>query len=159
MLPRRIRRQPRVPPKLRVPLDEPIDTAAPGTADHFPAAIAASPRRLPRPAPPSQAPARVNLRPLPRARTALLGNDPLFQVPQYQLVHPGELGIYAILGVAGGFVSVGFTKLLLWMRARFLRFPTKTVWFQPVAGGPVVGGMGLVVAPILWVWGKHGGVG
>ena len=23
----------------------------------------------------------------------LLGNDPLFQVPQYQLVHPGELGI------------------------------------------------------------------
>ncbi len=47
----------------------------------------------------------------------LLGNDPLFQVPQYQLVHPGELGIYAILGVAGGFVSVAFTKLLLWMRA------------------------------------------
>src|SRR5947199_1879581 len=35
----------------------------------------------------------------------LLGNNPLFQVPQYQLVHPGEFGIYAILGVAGGFVS------------------------------------------------------
>src|SRR5438046_5979013 len=33
----------------------------------------------------------------------LLGNAPLFQVPQYQLVHPGEFGIYAILGVAGGF--------------------------------------------------------
>src|SRR6202521_5909111 len=75
----------------------------------------------------------------------LLGNDPLFQVPQYQLVHPGELGIYAILGVAGGFVSVAFTKLLLWMRARFLRFPRKTVWLQPVAGGLMVGGMGWVV--------------
>src|SRR6202165_2252441 len=65
----------------------------------------------------------------------LLGNDPLFQVPQYQLVHPEEFGIYAVLGVVGGFVSVAFTKLLLWMRARFLRFPRKTVWFQPVAGG------------------------
>ena len=43
----------------------------------------------------------------------LLGNHPLFQVPQYQLVHPLEFGIYAVLGVAGGLVSVAFTKLLL----------------------------------------------
>src|SRR5260370_31998817 len=27
----------------------------------------------------------------------LLGNDPLFQVPPYQLVHPGQLRIYAVL--------------------------------------------------------------
>src|SRR5216684_2134639 len=87
----------------------------------------------------------------------LLGNDPLFQVPQYQLVHPGELGIYAILGVAGGFVSVGFTKLLLWMRARFLRFPTKTVWLQPVAGGLIVGVMGWFVPQLLGVGYKHVG--
>src|SRR5258706_69985 len=70
----------------------------------------------------------------PALRRLLLGNDPLFQVPQYQLVHPGEFGIYAVLGVAGGFVSAAFTKLLLWMRARFLRLPKKTLWFQPVAG-------------------------
>src|ERR1700681_3599388 len=81
----------------------------------------------------------------------LLGNDPLFQVPQYQLVHPGELGIYSLLGVLGGFISVAFTKLLLWMRARFLRFPRKTVWFQPVAGGLIVGVMGWFV-PQLFVW-------
>src|SRR6266496_1248760 len=65
----------------------------------------------------------------------LLGNNPLFKVPQYQLIHPGELGIYAVLGVAGGLVSVAFTKLLLGMRARFLWFPPKTAWFHPVAGG------------------------
>src|SRR5271167_503666 len=41
----------------------------------------------------------------------LLGNNPLFKVPQYQLVHPLELAIYAVLGVAGGLVSVAFTKL------------------------------------------------
>src|SRR5436309_8608215 len=87
----------------------------------------------------------------------LLGNDPLFQVPQYQLVSPLEFGIYAILGVAGGFVSVAFTKLLLWMRARFLRFPKKTVWFHPVAGGLTVGMMGWFVPQLLGVGYKHVG--
>jgi CIC family chloride channel protein len=81
----------------------------------------------------------------------LLGNHPLFKVPEYQLVNPLEFGIYAILGVAGGLVSVSFTKLLLGMRARFLRFPKKTVWFQPVAGGLLVGLMGLFVPQVLGV--------
>jgi CIC family chloride channel protein len=81
----------------------------------------------------------------------LLGNHPLFKVPEYQLVHPLEFGIYAVLGVAGGLVSVSFTKLLLGMRARFLRFPKKTVWFQPVAGGFLVGLMGLFVPQVLGV--------
>ena len=43
----------------------------------------------------------------------LLGNSPLFKVPQYQLVHPAEFAVYAVLGVAGGLVSVAFTNLLL----------------------------------------------
>jgi len=81
----------------------------------------------------------------------LLGNNPLFKVPQYQLVHPLEFAIYAVLGVAGGLVSVAFTKLLLDMRDRFLRFPQKTVWFQPVAGGLVVGLMGWFVPQVLGV--------
>src|SRR5579863_6229041 len=59
----------------------------------------------------------------------MLGNSPLFKVPQYQLIHPLEFAVYAVLGVAGGLVSVAFTKLLLGIRARFLRFPAKTVWF------------------------------
>jgi CIC family chloride channel protein len=87
----------------------------------------------------------------------LLGNDPLFQVPQYQLVHPGEFGIYAVLGVAGGFVSVAFTKLLVWMRAGFMGFPKKTVWVQPVAGGLSVGLMAWFVPQILGVGYQHVG--
>ena len=55
----------------------------------------------------------------------LLGNNPLFHVPQYELVHPGEFAIYAVLGVAGGFLSAAFTKLLLGMRTRFLLLPRK----------------------------------
>src|SRR6202162_3780388 len=38
-----------------------------------------------------------------------LGDHPLLKVPQYQLVHPAEFAIYAVLGVAGGLVSVAFT--------------------------------------------------
>ncbi len=81
----------------------------------------------------------------------LLGNHPLFKVPQYQLVHPAEFAVYAVLGVAGGLVSVAFTKLLLGMRARFLRFPQKTLWFQPVVGGLLVGLIGWFVPQVLGV--------
>jgi chloride channel protein, CIC family len=87
----------------------------------------------------------------------LLGNNPLFQVPQYQLVNPWEFGIYAVLGLAGGFVSVAFTKLLLWIRECFLKFPKKTVWFQPAAGGVMVGIMGWFVPELLGVGYKHVG--
>jgi CIC family chloride channel protein len=62
----------------------------------------------------------------------LLGNNPLFKVPQYQLVSPWEFVAYAILGVLGGLVSVAFTKLLLNLRARFLKFPYHTRWFHPL---------------------------
>ena len=80
-----------------------------------------------------------------------LGNHPLFKVPQYELVHPIEFAVYAVLGVVGGVVSVAFTKLLLGMRARFLRFSQKTVWFQPLAGGLLVGLMGWFVPQVLGV--------
>ena len=80
-----------------------------------------------------------------------LGNHPLFKVPQYQLVHPAEFAVYAVLGVVGGVVSAAFARLLLGMRARFLRFPQKTVWFQPVAGGLLVGLMGWFVPQVLGV--------
>lgn len=80
-----------------------------------------------------------------------LGDHPLFKVPQYQLVNPAEFAVYAVLGVAGGVVSAVFTKLLLGIRARFLRFPLKTVWFQPLAGGLVVGLMGWFVPQVLGV--------
>lgn len=81
----------------------------------------------------------------------LLGNDPLFKVPQYQLVSPAEFLIYAVLGLLGGLLSVAFTKLLLRLRARFLRLPKKTMWFQPAIGGVAVGIMGWFVPQILGV--------
>jgi chloride channel protein, CIC family len=81
----------------------------------------------------------------------LLGNDPLFTVPQYQLVNPWELVLYAVLGVAGGLVSVAFTQLLLRLRKWFQRQPRKTVWFQPLAGGLLVGAIGWFVPQVMGV--------
>lgn len=82
---------------------------------------------------------------------ALLGNSPLFRVPQYQLVHPAEFVVYAVLGVLGGVVSVAFTKLLLGMRAQFLRLPKSSLWLQPAAGGVVVAMLGWFVPQVLGV--------
>src|SRR4029077_7876129 len=80
-----------------------------------------------------------------------LGDHPLFKVPQYQLIHPAEFAVYAVLGVAGGLVSGALKKLLLGIRARFLRFPQNTLWFQPVAGGLLVGVMGWFVPQVMGV--------
>src|SRR5262250_1341847 len=91
------------------------------------------------------------------AMRLLLGNDPLFKVPEYQLSHPVELLAYAVLGVAGGLVSAAFSRLLLWLRKKFLQFPSKTRWFQPVAGGLVVGMMGWFVPQLLGVGYMHVG--
>src|SRR5437588_568136 len=87
----------------------------------------------------------------------LLGNDPLFKVPQYQLVSPAEFFIYAVLGLLGGLLSVAFTKLLLKLRERFLRLPRKTMWLQPAVGGVVVGIMGWFVPQTLGVGYSHVG--
>jgi CIC family chloride channel protein len=80
----------------------------------------------------------------------ILGDQPLFHVPAYQLVHPAEFGIYAILGVVGGLGSVCFVKLLLAIRARFLKFPSWTRWLQPAPGGLLVG---LIAWPVPGVLG------
>ena len=81
----------------------------------------------------------------------LLGDEPLFHVPAYQLVHGAEFALYALLGVLGGLVSVAFVKLLLGLRAWFLRQPKTTEWFQPVAGGLLVGIMGWFVPESLGI--------
>ncbi len=85
----------------------------------------------------------------------LLGDEPLFHVPAYQLVNPLEFGFYAGLGLVGGIVSVCFVKLLLWLRKHFLRMPSWTESLQPVAGGLLVGVMGWFVPAVLGVGYNH----
>lgn len=83
---------------------------------------------------------------------SILGNEPLFHVPVYQLVHPGELIAYALLGVIGGIISVLFCKSLLATRTAFQRLPARTRIVQPALGGLVIGAI-LIAQPAI------GGVG
>jgi CIC family chloride channel protein len=81
----------------------------------------------------------------------LLGDNPLFHVPQYQLAHPIEFAFYAVLGIVGGIVSGAFLQLLLWIRLRFKKFPASTRWIQPLAGGVLVGLVGIFAPQVLGV--------
>jgi len=81
----------------------------------------------------------------------ILGDEPLFHVPAYQLVHPAEFAVYAALGAIGGVVSAGFVKLLLWQRKHFLSFPKTHAWFYPTVGGLTVGLLGWFVPDVLGV--------
>src|SRR5436190_2617353 len=77
---------------------------------------------------------------------SILGDEVLFRVPAYHLVHPAELIGYAGLGILGGLISVAFSKGLLRLRQLFLNLPERTVIFQPAAGG-VAAGVLLVFVP------------
>lgn len=77
---------------------------------------------------------------------SILGNEPLFRVPPYHLVHPAELFGYAALGVVGGIVSLIFCKALLGFRGWFKQLPPRTLMFQPAIGGLAIG-LVLLVAP------------
>ena len=72
-----------------------------------------------------------------------LGSEPLFRVTTYRLAHPSELVAYAVLGVAGGFASVFFVKLIASVRPRLMRLPRRTQYFQPAVAGLLVGVIGL----------------
>jgi CIC family chloride channel protein len=77
---------------------------------------------------------------------AILGNEPLFRVPTYHLVHPAELAAYAALGVVGGLVSLVFCKTLLGLRMAFKRMPTWSNVVQPAVGGAIIGAL-IIFAP------------
>jgi CIC family chloride channel protein len=84
---------------------------------------------------------------------SILGNEPLFTVPSYQLAHPAELLAYAGLGVVGGFVSVAFSRGLLRVRKWFFTLPEWSVPWQPAMGGLAIG---LLAA--LMTWQDAGGI-
>ena len=82
---------------------------------------------------------------------SILGNSPIFHVPEYHLVNPAELIAYAGLGIFGGIVSVAFCKGLVRMRAFFLALPARSRVLQPAIGGLIIGVLLIFVPQILGV--------
>ena len=81
----------------------------------------------------------------------VLGDELIFHVSGYELVHWSEFAIYAVLGVVGGLGSVAFVKLLLNLRLKLRALPGWTVWMQPGIGGVVVGLMGIFYPDVMGV--------
>ncbi len=80
---------------------------------------------------------------------AWLGDGAALKLPPYQLFSYWEILFYAMLGIAAGVVSVGFTKSLHKVEKLFERYaPVKTHW-QPILGGLVVGMIGFFYPQIL----------
>ena len=83
---------------------------------------------------------------------------PVIEVQQsYGLDHPSSLFSYALLGIAGGLVSIAFTDALLKLRLAFRKTTTVPAWAQPAVGGLVPGVLAVVVLQFLGATGVTGG--
>ena len=76
-----------------------------------------------------------------------LGADALFRVPVTAFTHPSELIAYAVLGVAGAFAAVIFSKSICFFRPRLRAMPRWTQYFQPAVAGFLIGLIGWFGAP------------
>ncbi len=70
------------------------------------------------------------------------GNEPVFRVPDYELVSAWEFGPYLLLGLISGGMAIALIRLLFHAEDRFeaWRFPA---WLKPAAGGLAVGVIGI----------------
>jgi CIC family chloride channel protein len=76
-----------------------------------------------------------------------LGADAIFRVPVTAFTHPAELIAYAVLGVAGAFAAVIFSKSICYFRPRLRAMPGWTQYFQPALAGFLIGLIGWLGAP------------
>jgi CIC family chloride channel protein len=76
-----------------------------------------------------------------------LGADALFRVPVTAFTHPAELIAYAVLGIAGAFAAVAFSKSIGFFRPRLRALPRWTQYLQPAIAGFLIGVIGWLGAP------------
>lgn len=74
---------------------------------------------------------------------AFEGDMRAFSVPEYVLVSPWELLLYALLGLLAALIAVGFTRLLYLSEDLWDRFHVPE-YFKPVLGGILLGAVGLL---------------
>ncbi len=77
------------------------------------------------------------------------GNFAAFQVPTYDLVSPGELLFYFVLGVLCAVAAVVFIKILYVCEDFFEKKLTIPEYLKPAAGGLIIGIIGLAAPRII----------
>lgn len=78
-----------------------------------------------------------------------LGDDPLYRVPDFELVGYSELFVYAAIGVAGGYLSALFTRHAIGLRGRTIGMADRRKVWLPAIAGLVVGIVGSIVPETL----------
>ncbi len=78
-----------------------------------------------------------------------LGPESLFRVPPIQIAHPAEFIAYAVLGLAGGAMSLVFLKWLAYARPRMKRLPLWSRYLQPAAAGLLIGLIGIRLPQVM----------
>ena len=84
-----------------------------------------------------------------------LGNRPAFSIPEYTIRSPGEILLYALLGVLAALVGIAFTRILYWFEDRFDRWQFPMA-LKPAAGGCLLGVLALVYPSLLQMIGTSG---
>src|SRR3954447_19202542 len=74
---------------------------------------------------------------------ALLGNEPLFRIPTFEIASASELVVYAGIGLISGALSALFIRLIEDMKRRIEHLPSWKVYTLPVAAGFLTGVVGL----------------
>ncbi|MBI9047979.1 MAG: chloride channel protein [Anaerolineaceae bacterium] len=72
------------------------------------------------------------------------GNNAAFIVPQYTLVNPWELGLYAIMGILLAVASVGYNRLLYFVEDLFDNMHFLPEYTKPAIGGLLLGILGII---------------
>jgi CIC family chloride channel protein len=89
---------------------------------------------------------------------SVLGTNPILHAPTGAgLHHASSLPLYALLGCAAAFVSVGFTDLLLAVRARSQQPGPVPLWIRPAIGGLATGVLAAVALALVDEQGIAGG--
>ena len=71
------------------------------------------------------------------------GNEPVFNVPSYELVSGWEFGPYIMLGLISGFVALALMRLMIKVEDRFDSWKQIPMWLKPALGGLMLGVIGI----------------
>lgn len=80
---------------------------------------------------------------------SFLGDHPLFRVPAFELTHPSELIVYAVVGLVGGLLGTALVRGLGNLRSRLTDTRRSLRLTQPFAAGALVGVVGLWLPQVM----------
>jgi chloride channel protein, CIC family len=79
-----------------------------------------------------------------------LGDNPLFRVPAFDIQHPSEMAVFAVIGLAAGLLATLFTKTIVAIRGRIQSITDpRLALVKPALAGLGVGVIGMWLPEVL----------